>query len=234
MISQSEQMFCRSVHLRADDGIRTRDPHLGKVMRYQLRHVRMSEGAGSRPWFYPGVARGRSFARPRCSAGRPLSRGAPATGLARHPPSRLSWAGGRPWCSPGQESATAGDSVKSHRTGSNRRPRSYRDRALPTELRRRVGSVRSAGLEPARLKRHRILRPARLPVTPRARTLGVQGSNPRHRDQSSGAYQLAELPSLWEGARTLRLGPRCTVGFPAVRRVVRAAHHASAGRRRRS
>jgi hypothetical protein len=27
--------------LRADDGIRTRDPHLGKVMRYQLRYVRM-------------------------------------------------------------------------------------------------------------------------------------------------------------------------------------------------
>ena len=26
---------------RADDGIRTRDPHLGKVMRYQLRYVRM-------------------------------------------------------------------------------------------------------------------------------------------------------------------------------------------------
>ncbi|MDT7618239.1 MAG: hypothetical protein QOF00_5686, partial [Pseudonocardiales bacterium] len=26
--------------LRADDGIRTRDPHLGKVMRYQLRYVR--------------------------------------------------------------------------------------------------------------------------------------------------------------------------------------------------
>ncbi len=26
---------------RADDGIRTRDPHLGKVMRYQLRHVRL-------------------------------------------------------------------------------------------------------------------------------------------------------------------------------------------------
>jgi hypothetical protein len=31
--------------LRADDGIRTRDPHLGKVMRYQLRYVRInSEG----------------------------------------------------------------------------------------------------------------------------------------------------------------------------------------------
>src|SRR5215213_5579217 len=27
--------------LRADDGIRTRDPHLGKVMRYQLRYVRV-------------------------------------------------------------------------------------------------------------------------------------------------------------------------------------------------
>jgi hypothetical protein len=26
---------------RADDGIRTRDPHLGKVMRYQLRYVRV-------------------------------------------------------------------------------------------------------------------------------------------------------------------------------------------------
>ena len=29
-----------SKHPRADDGIRTRDPHLGKVMRYQLRHIR--------------------------------------------------------------------------------------------------------------------------------------------------------------------------------------------------
>ena len=28
-------------HFRADDGIRTRDPHLGKVMLYQLSHVRM-------------------------------------------------------------------------------------------------------------------------------------------------------------------------------------------------
>jgi hypothetical protein len=31
--------------LRADDGIRTRDPHLGKVMRYQLRYVRLSAPA---------------------------------------------------------------------------------------------------------------------------------------------------------------------------------------------
>jgi hypothetical protein len=28
------------MHLRADDGIRTRDPNLGKVVRYQLRHIR--------------------------------------------------------------------------------------------------------------------------------------------------------------------------------------------------
>jgi hypothetical protein len=27
--------------LRADDGTRTRDPHLGKVMLYQLSHVRL-------------------------------------------------------------------------------------------------------------------------------------------------------------------------------------------------
>ena len=27
--------------VRADDGTRTRDPHLGKVMLYQLSHVRM-------------------------------------------------------------------------------------------------------------------------------------------------------------------------------------------------
>ena len=31
--------------LRADDGIRTRDPHLGKVMLYQLSHVRAHLGA---------------------------------------------------------------------------------------------------------------------------------------------------------------------------------------------
>ena len=30
----------RGAAFRADDGIRTRDPHLGKVMRYQLRYVR--------------------------------------------------------------------------------------------------------------------------------------------------------------------------------------------------
>ena len=28
-------------HIGADDGIRTRDPHLGKVMLYQLSHVRV-------------------------------------------------------------------------------------------------------------------------------------------------------------------------------------------------
>ena len=35
--------------LRADDGIRTRDPHLGKVMLYQLSHVRVpADEAGGR------------------------------------------------------------------------------------------------------------------------------------------------------------------------------------------
>ena len=34
--------------LRADDGIRTRDPHLGKVMRYQLRYVRTTSRDVSR------------------------------------------------------------------------------------------------------------------------------------------------------------------------------------------
>ena len=32
---------------RADDGTRTRDPHLGKVMRYQLRYVRENLGLWS-------------------------------------------------------------------------------------------------------------------------------------------------------------------------------------------
>ena len=34
---------------RADDGIRTRDPHLGKVMRYQLRYIRTVLGRSSAP-----------------------------------------------------------------------------------------------------------------------------------------------------------------------------------------
>lgn len=35
------------LHLRADDGIRTRDPHLGKVMRYQLRYIRTQRARSS-------------------------------------------------------------------------------------------------------------------------------------------------------------------------------------------
>ena len=35
--------------LRADDGIRTRDPHLGKVMLYQLSHVRIAPLSGANP-----------------------------------------------------------------------------------------------------------------------------------------------------------------------------------------
>lgn len=40
--------------LRADDGIRTRDPHLGKVMRYQLRYVRTAKIRTSLSLAFPG------------------------------------------------------------------------------------------------------------------------------------------------------------------------------------
>ena len=41
----------------ADNGIRTRDPHLGKVMLYQLSHVRMFDfqNLEATPGFEPGV-----------------------------------------------------------------------------------------------------------------------------------------------------------------------------------
>ena len=47
--------------LGADDGIRTRDPHLGKVMLYQLSHVRVTKHPsapqrGYRSLLAPGVA----------------------------------------------------------------------------------------------------------------------------------------------------------------------------------
>ena len=41
--------------LRADDGIRTRDPHLGKVMLYQLSHVRMPAFRPAPATAMPGV-----------------------------------------------------------------------------------------------------------------------------------------------------------------------------------
>ena len=50
--------------LRADDGIRTRDPHLGKVMRYQLRYVRMCSVSAA--WW-------RTLAQP-CRASKPAPR----------------------------------------------------------------------------------------------------------------------------------------------------------------
>ena len=36
-------------HTRADDETRTRDPHLGKVMRYQLRYIRTVRDTGIEP-----------------------------------------------------------------------------------------------------------------------------------------------------------------------------------------
>ena len=41
--------------LRADDGIRTRDPHLGKVMLYQLSHVRVPAREPAPAGAVPGV-----------------------------------------------------------------------------------------------------------------------------------------------------------------------------------
>ncbi len=44
----------------ADDGIRTRDPHLGKVVLYQLSHVRVrrTESRGCRAPLQPAGLRG--------------------------------------------------------------------------------------------------------------------------------------------------------------------------------
>jgi hypothetical protein len=39
-LGHSTEVEASTASLRADDGTRTRDPHLGKVMRYQLRYVR--------------------------------------------------------------------------------------------------------------------------------------------------------------------------------------------------
>jgi hypothetical protein len=44
-------------HLGADDGIRTRDPHLGKVMLYQLSHVRVRPRPASMRQPYRGAFR---------------------------------------------------------------------------------------------------------------------------------------------------------------------------------
>src|SRR5271169_7235499 len=57
--------------LRADDGIRTRDPHLGKVMRYQLRHIRAPRTRSS-PGAKPDNSR-RERAQTNFSAGACLS-----------------------------------------------------------------------------------------------------------------------------------------------------------------
>ena len=42
---------------RADDGTRTRDPHLGKVMLYQLSHIRSNSPFGVQVETYPPYAR---------------------------------------------------------------------------------------------------------------------------------------------------------------------------------
>ena len=42
---------------RADDGTRTRDPHLGKVMLYQLSHIRINSPCGVQVETYPPYVR---------------------------------------------------------------------------------------------------------------------------------------------------------------------------------
>ena len=71
---------------RADDGIRTRDPHLGKVMRYQLRYVRVPPaytGDGCRTLAHP-LRRAKPV--PGASRRRPRSLG--GLGLTTRPRSR--------------------------------------------------------------------------------------------------------------------------------------------------
>src|ERR1700760_4387667 len=64
--------------LRAEDGIRTRDPHLGKVMLYQLSHVRVAvrtlHGLRRRP--RPGVLTAGRGSAQRAEAAPPLERSA--------------------------------------------------------------------------------------------------------------------------------------------------------------
>ena len=70
-LSHFRSMFA---HLRADDGIRTRDPHLGKVMLYQLSHVR---AAPLDPKIF--AVQGRTIAhRPDCFTGIDAPRAGPA------------------------------------------------------------------------------------------------------------------------------------------------------------
>ena len=76
---------CRDL-FRADDGIRTRDPHLGKVMRYQLRYVRICSHRRS------PAARARQLYPTRCAASKPgttpvLSTTVSGPGAARAEPS---------------------------------------------------------------------------------------------------------------------------------------------------
>ena len=41
--TKEQEPACAGFLIRADDETRTRDPHLGKVMRYQLRYIRVRD-----------------------------------------------------------------------------------------------------------------------------------------------------------------------------------------------
>ena len=66
--SEARASAFRHQRLRVDDGSRTRDLHLGKVTRYQLRHIHMERKTGIEP---ATLCLGS-----RCSTAEPLPRGA--------------------------------------------------------------------------------------------------------------------------------------------------------------
>ena len=67
------------LHPRADDGIRTRDPHLGKVMRYQLRYIRTPRPRSSAVAKHDDSPRQRSRTNPFRTRWRHLRRGSDDT-----------------------------------------------------------------------------------------------------------------------------------------------------------
>src|SRR3954454_9733856 len=106
----------RLVGLRADDGIRTRDPHLGKVMLYQLSHVRTAGAPVPRV-----SASGRLADRARGSpTGRRLRVGPRGVTSAPWLPASALLAPGSPACSPRASSRPPPMSVASTRAGGGR------------------------------------------------------------------------------------------------------------------
>jgi hypothetical protein len=76
--------FDTSYNPRADDGIRTRDPHLGKVMRYQLRYIRAQRTRSSPGAKHDDSPNERACTTSSATSGAPLS-ATPQRVLPRRP-----------------------------------------------------------------------------------------------------------------------------------------------------